>query len=258
MTLPFAFCPGFASDRSRQSWWTGDPRSEAALSPPEEPIVLQPSRTSQRRVIVPLLLCAGMLVIPLVALATSGTPGGTVRVAAKRGAAADAAPVSLAAMQPATEAPPATIAAEAPQVTVQAAAEVDATAATTLPPSPRVTAASAAPASRVTTAPTTAAPRPAPTSPPTTHAPSTTAAPQHSQSGPASYYDQAPNGTCAHPTLPFGTVVSIVDTDNGNTASCTVEDRGPYAGGRIIDLARDVFSRLAPVSQGVINVRISW
>ncbi|GAC1318874.1 MAG: hypothetical protein NVSMB12_17910 [Acidimicrobiales bacterium] len=167
--------------------------------------------------------------------------------------------MSFAAMQPVTTAPgPETPATEAPQVTVQAAAEVNATAASTLPASPRVVVASTAAVSRVTAAPTTAAPRPAPTSPPTTHAPPTTAAPQHSQSGPASYYDQAPNGTCAHPTLPFGTVVSIVDTDNGNTASCTVEDRGPYAGGRIIDLARDVFSRLAPPSQGVINVRISW
>lgn len=242
----------------------GELQAEAALSPLEEHIVLQPIRTPHRRLVVPLLLCVGMLVIPLVALASSGVSGGKVRVtaAAVPQASASSDPVSLAAMQPAADGgSPAAGAADAPQVdgpqvTVQAAAAADATAAPTVPPAPRVaTAAVSAPQAT----PSTVA-HPTTTSPPTTQTPPTTAAaaPRHSQSGPASYYDQAPNGTCAHPSLPFGTVVSIVDTDNGHTASCTVEDRGPYSGGRIIDLARDVFSRLAPISQGVINVRISW
>jgi rare lipoprotein A len=104
--------------------------------------------------------------------------------------------------------------------------------------------------------PTTSA---ATTAAPTTAAPTTTttAAPRPSQTGPASWYDAAA-GTCAHKTLPFGTVVTIVDLDNGNTTTCRVDDRGPYEGARIIDLAPDVFGKLAPVSQGVINVRISW
>ncbi|HEY2430417.1 MAG TPA: septal ring lytic transglycosylase RlpA family protein [Acidimicrobiales bacterium] len=113
-------------------------------------------------------------------------------------------------------------------------------------PAPRVVA-------RTTEPPTTAAPRPAPT----TTSPPTTAAPRPSQTGPASWYDTTA-GTCAHQTLPFGTVVTITNLANGNTATCRVEDRGPYEGGRIIDLAPDVFSRLAPTSEGVINVRISW
>lgn len=204
-----------------------------------------------------------MLVIPLVALASIGGPAATVRVAA---ATTDRATRPADGLSPAAE-PAATDSAaadgstpltDAPQVTVLAASE--AVAVSAVPgPSPRPTVAAAS-VVRTTAPPTTAA-RPAPTSPPTTRpAPTTTAAPapQHSQSGPASYYDQAPSGTCAHPTLPFGTVVSIVDTDNGRTAKCTVEDRGPYAGGRIIDLAPDVFSQMAPTSQGVINVRISW
>jgi rare lipoprotein A len=89
--------------------------------------------------------------------------------------------------------------------------------------------------------------------------PSTTSAPRpvHHQSGPASWYD-APKGTCAHQSLPFGTVVTITDTANGRTASCTVDDRGPYLDGRIIDLAPDVFSQLAPTSHGVIDVELSW
>jgi rare lipoprotein A len=52
--------------------------------------------------------------------------------------------------------------------------------------------------------------------------------------------------------------VHIVDLDNGNTAVCRVDDRGPYEGDRIIDLSPEVFSQLAPTSTGIINVRISW
>jgi len=196
-----------------------------------------------------------MLVIPLLALAASGEAG-TQRLAVKaRGStsrpAASAAPV----VAPLSDA--ATFSDSGPQVTVVAAGVADATEAPVQAPTTRVTVVAATHVAPVVTS----APRSTTTSPPTTEAaPATTAAPrpQHSQSGQASYYTEAPNGTCAHPTLPFGTVVSIVDTDNGRTASCTVEDRGPYAGGRIIDLAQDVFTRMAPTSQGVINVRISW
>ena len=37
-----------------------------------------------------------------------------------------------------------------------------------------------------------------------------------------------------------------------------VSDRGPFVDGLIIDLAKDVFSKLAPMSQGVVQVTISW
>ena len=55
----------------------------------------------------------------------------------------------------------------------------------------------------------------------------------------------------------MGTVVTI-RSSSGATATCTVNDRGPYADGMIIDLAKDVFSKLAPLSQGVVQVTISW
>jgi rare lipoprotein A len=55
----------------------------------------------------------------------------------------------------------------------------------------------------------------------------------------------------------MGTVVTI-HASNGATAQCTVSDRGPYAQGMIIDLAKDVFSKLAPLGQGVVQVTISW
>jgi rare lipoprotein A (peptidoglycan hydrolase) len=55
----------------------------------------------------------------------------------------------------------------------------------------------------------------------------------------------------------MGTIVTI-RSSSGATAQCRVSDRGPYADGMIIDLAKDVFQQLAPLSQGVVQVAISW
>jgi len=107
---------------------------------------------------------------------------------------------------------------------------------------------------RTTPKPTTAPAKPAPKPSSSSPAPAPSG---RSQSGGATWYDAAPSGTCAHKTLPMGTVVTI-RSSSGATASCTVSDRGPYADGMIIDLAKDVFQRLAPLSQGVVQVTISW
>ena len=78
------------------------------------------------------------------------------------------------------------------------------------------------------------------------------------QSGTASWYDShAGAGACAHLTLPFGTIVKIVNTANGRTAQCRVGDRGPQAStGHIIDLNPDVFQALAPLGTGIISVKL--
>ena len=94
--------------------------------------------------------------------------------------------------------------------------------------------------------------RPAPRAAPTRSDP-----PPPSQTGPASWYP-APPGTCAHQTLPMGTVVTVTDLGNGRQTTCKVEDRGPYQDGRIIDLSKATFAQLAPPSEGVIQVRITW
>jgi uncharacterized protein YabE (DUF348 family) len=75
-----------------------------------------------------------------------------------------------------------------------------------------------------------------------------------SASGSATWYGTAPGrGTCAHLSLKFGTIVTLTNMATGATAQCRVADRGPEAWtGHIIDLAPDVFRRLAPLSQGVI------
>lgn len=121
-----------------------------------------------------------------------------------------------------------------------------------------------APATTTTAAPTTTtttAPPPRPTTTTThVHEPepeSEPAAAANSQEGNASWYDHEP-GTCAHRTLPFGTVVTVTNLGNGATTSCRVADRGPYVAGRVIDLEKGVFAQLAPPSAGVIRVRIEW
>ncbi|MDQ1424940.1 MAG: hypothetical protein QOD72_2438 [Acidimicrobiaceae bacterium] len=103
----------------------------------------------------------------------------------------------------------------------------------------------------------TAAPKPqtvkAPASTSTT---ATTEAPTTQQGG-ASWYDYRP-GECAHVSLPKGTVVTITSLENGASTTCVVTDRGPYEAGRIIDLDRATFAQIADISQGVVQVEISW
>lgn len=75
--------------------------------------------------------------------------------------------------------------------------------------------------------------------------------------GAASWYG-APFGTCANTSLPFGTVVHVTNLGTGASTTCRVEDRGPYVGGRILDLSEGTFSQIASTSQGVINIKMEW
>src|SRR6202035_820509 len=93
---------------------------------------------------------------------------------------------------------------------------------------------------------TTAAPAPAP-KPPPAPAPKPVATPpppQNSTTGYASWYS-APAGTCASPTLAFGTVVTVTDLSTGGSVRCTVDDREASNPGRVLDLASATFSQLA-------------
>jgi rare lipoprotein A len=77
-------------------------------------------------------------------------------------------------------------------------------------------------------------------------------------SGVASWF-KAPTGTCAHRTLPLGTMIKVTRNETGATASCKVADRGPtVATGRLIDLSQDTFEKLASTDAGLIDVRIEW
>jgi rare lipoprotein A len=44
--------------------------------------------------------------------------------------------------------------------------------------------------------------------------------------------------TAAHRTLPFGTKVKVVNKKTGRSVVVRINDRGPYAHGRVIDLSR--------------------
>ncbi len=73
-------------------------------------------------------------------------------------------------------------------------------------------------------------------------------------------YDDATWGerTCAHRTLPFGTMLTVTNLNSGRQTTCVVRDRGPSSPGRVVDLDAEVFAELADPSVGIIPVRISW
>jgi rare lipoprotein A len=62
--------------------------------------------------------------------------------------------------------------------------------------------------------------------------------------------------TAAHPKLPFGTQVRVTNLSNGKEVIVRINDRGPYKGGRIIDLSRAAARRLDMEVDGISRVRI--
>ena len=62
--------------------------------------------------------------------------------------------------------------------------------------------------------------------------------------------------TAAHKTLPFGTNVLVKNVANGKSVKVTINDRGPFIEGRIIDLSRAAFSKIDNIYNGLANVEI--
>ena len=62
--------------------------------------------------------------------------------------------------------------------------------------------------------------------------------------------------TAAHPTLPWGSRVKVINLDNGKSVEVRINDRGPYKKGRIIDVSRAAARALGMVQQGIATVRI--
>ena len=62
--------------------------------------------------------------------------------------------------------------------------------------------------------------------------------------------------TAAHKTLPFGTVVKVTRIDNQKSVIVTVNDRGPYAQDRIIDLSRIAAQDIGLIQDGIANVKV--
>jgi rare lipoprotein A len=62
--------------------------------------------------------------------------------------------------------------------------------------------------------------------------------------------------TAAHPSLPFGTLVRVVNMDNGESVVVRINDRGPYAYGRVIDISTAAANIIGLISSGVAPVRL--
>ena len=60
--------------------------------------------------------------------------------------------------------------------------------------------------------------------------------------------------TCAHRTLPFGTRVRVTDPRSRRSVVVTVNDRGPFNKGRVIDLSLAAAKELHMLDRGVIRV----
>jgi rare lipoprotein A len=63
--------------------------------------------------------------------------------------------------------------------------------------------------------------------------------------------------TAAHPSLPFGTVVEVRRRDSGAEVTVRVNDRGPFIGGRIIDLSYAAARRIGLEVDGIAEVIVT-
>jgi rare lipoprotein A len=64
--------------------------------------------------------------------------------------------------------------------------------------------------------------------------------------------------TAAHRTLPFGTKVKVINPANGRSVQVTINDRGPFAPGRIIDVSKKAARKLGIVNAGVASIEIRY
>lgn len=62
--------------------------------------------------------------------------------------------------------------------------------------------------------------------------------------------------TAAHLSLPFGTQVRVTNLDNGRSVVLRINDRGPYGGGRILDVSQGAAAALGMINSGVVPVRV--
>jgi len=63
--------------------------------------------------------------------------------------------------------------------------------------------------------------------------------------------------TAAHRSLPFGTRVLVENLNNGRTVVVRINDRGPFIGGRIIDLSKAAAASIGMIGSGTAKVRVS-
>lgn len=62
--------------------------------------------------------------------------------------------------------------------------------------------------------------------------------------------------TAAHRSLPFGTRVKVTNNHNGKSVIVRINDRGPFVGGRIIDLSRAAAEEISMIGRGTATVTL--
>ncbi len=62
--------------------------------------------------------------------------------------------------------------------------------------------------------------------------------------------------TAAHRSLPFGTKVRVTNINNGRSVVVRINDRGPFAAGRVIDLSAAAARIIGMVGSGIAPVRL--
>lgn len=77
-----------------------------------------------------------------------------------------------------------------------------------------------------------------------------------SHSGGASWYAWTGTMAAANPWLPKGSYVKVTNMENGKSVIVVINDRGPFVPGRIIDLDKVAFAKIASVGAGVITVKM--
>jgi rare lipoprotein A len=96
--------------------------------------------------------------------------------------------------------------------------------------------------------------------------------PGYSRTGKASWYGDAFHGrltangeiydmnhlTAAHPTLPLPSYARVTNVENGHSVIVRINDRGPYAHGRVIDLSKRAAHVLGTKAQGVGQVKVDY
>lgn len=60
--------------------------------------------------------------------------------------------------------------------------------------------------------------------------------------------------TAAHKSYSFGTQLKIINPNNNETVTVTINDRGPFVKNRSLDLSRAAMQSLGGIEQGVIKV----
>jgi hypothetical protein len=75
--------------------------------------------------------------------------------------------------------------------------------------------------------------------------------------GDATWYRYIP-GHCATWYLPRGTRITVRDLATGRVIHCIASDREAAHGDRVVDLDSQQFAELAPLTKGVIVVKVSW